>query len=239
MGIRVEKTGVPEIAGLRELLRAEARCQIVRDSILGRGLADPYVIRDGDAVVGYAGVWNDHFPNRLMEFFLVDDARHAASEYFLAAVRNSGAAAAEAQTNLMLQHRLIREHVGSPVVENILFGDDTQSRIDRPDLVFRAREPDDSGPEGEWIVERGDEVVGAGGLLHHYNPPFADLFLEVIPTARSGGIGSFLVQEICRVCRETGRVPAARCDPTNIPSRRALRRGGLVEIGEIVAGPLS
>ena len=239
MRIRVEKTGLSEIAELRRLQRAEARCQIVRDSILGRGLADAYVICDADAVVGYAGVWNDHFPNRLMEFFLVEGARYAASEYFLSAVRIAGATAAEAQTNLPLQHRLIREHVDSPVVENILFGNDTQSCIDRPDLVFRARDPDDSGPEGQWVVERGDEVVAAGGILHHYNPPFVDLFLEVIPTERGGGIGSFLVQELCRVCREFGDVPAARCDPTNMPSRKALRRGGLAEIGEIVAGRLS
>ena len=45
-----------EIADLRERYRREAGCQIVRDSILPRGLAAPYPVAvDGD-IAGYAGL---------------------------------------------------------------------------------------------------------------------------------------------------------------------------------------
>ena len=75
--------------------------------------------------------------------------------------------------------------------------------------------------------------------MSHYNPPYADLYMEVIPEARGRGIGSFLVQELRRVCRESGRIPAARCDPANEASKKALLRGGLVAVGSIVAGEVT
>ena len=238
MRIQAERVEFSEIADLREGLRSEAQCQIVRDSILSRGLADPYLIRASESVAGYGGVWNEHFPNRIMEFFVAAEFRHAASDFFLALIDASRASHLEAQTNLDLQYRMIRAHVRDPTSENILFGDGPNTALTLTDVIFRARSPSDLGPGGEWVAERSGEVVGAGGLLHHYNPPFADLFVEVVPTARGLGIGSFLVQELRSVCRELGKTPAARCDPENHASRRALERGGLVAVGQIVAGPI-
>ena len=237
--MQVKKTEFSEIAALRDLFRAEAGCQIVRDSILPRGLADPFVVLEDSLTLGYAGVWNRHFPGRLMEFFVVPDHRDRASECFAAVLGATATTACEAQTNLALQHRLVLEHVTTPVVENLLFGEGGGPPASRPDLSFRPRRPSDVGPEGEWVVESSGAVVGAGGLLHHYNPPYADLFMEVVPEERGRGLGSFLVQELRRVCREAGGVPAARCDPTNEASRRTLLRGGLVHIGELVAAPIN
>ncbi len=239
MRIQVERVEFKRIASLRELLRSEASCQIVRDSILPRGLANPYrILLDGE-VVAYGGVWNEHFAGRLMEFFVLSEHRGSASDLFRALVGASGATHAEAQTNIDLQHQMLLRHVADPSTENILFGDGPPTNLQNPDVSFQPRSPDDAGPSGEWVVKRGGEVVGAGGLLHHYNPPFADLFMAVIPSARRQGIGSFLVQELRRVCRESGRTPAARCDPDNHASRSALERGGLVTVGRIVAGEIS
>jgi GNAT superfamily N-acetyltransferase len=239
MGIQVERVEFAEIAPYREEFRAEARCQIVRDSILPRGLANPYLIVKEGEVAGYGGVWNEHFPDRIMEFFVAEKWRPSASDLFLALVEASLATEAEAQTNLDLQHRMVLTHATNLNVENLLFGEGPETSLNLPNARFRARLPTDSGPGGEWVVEQDGKPVGFGGLLHHYNPPFADLFLEVVSSARGEGIGSLLVQELRRVCRKAGKTPAARCNPEKHASRKALERGGLIVVGQIVAGSIS
>jgi GNAT superfamily N-acetyltransferase len=60
--------------------------------------------------------------------------------------------------------------------------------------------------------------------------------MEVSETFRRHGLGSFLVQELKRVCYEGGRVPAARCNPRNVASRRTLQKAGFVPCGHILVG---
>lgn len=60
--------------------------------------------------------------------------------------------------------------------------------------------------------------------------------MEVREPARRRGVGSYLVQEVKRVCYEAGRVPAARCSPENVGSRRALEKAGLLPCGRILVG---
>lgn len=83
MRVRVDRTNFEEVAGLRARQRVEAACQIVRDSILPRGLADSYVVRVGDDPAGYGGVWNEHFPGRVMEFYLVQELRRVCRDHDL------------------------------------------------------------------------------------------------------------------------------------------------------------
>ena len=105
-------------------------------------------------------------------------------------------------------------------------------------VTLRTRLPEDDGPEGPWVVERRGRVVGAGGILHHYNPPWSDLYMEVATGSRRQGVGSFLVQELRRVCASSGRRAAARCDPGNEASRHTLIRGGLELRGSVLQRPL-
>jgi GNAT superfamily N-acetyltransferase len=56
---------------------------------------------------------------------------------------------------------------------------------------------------------------------------------------RNRGLGSFLVQDLKRICYEGGSVPAARCNPKNIASRRTLQKAGFVPCGHIVYGTVS
>ena len=53
--------------------------------------------------------------------------------------------------------------------------------------------------------------------------------MEVAEAFRKRGLGCYLVQELKRVCYEQGSVPAARCSPTNIPSRKTLQKAGSAE----------
>ena len=94
-----------------------------------------------------------------------------------------------------------------------------------------------SGAEPDAVVGSGP-VVATGGFLCHYNPPYGDIFMEVTEPARRQGIGSYLVQEVKRVCYEAGKKPAARCGPSNIASRRTLQKAGLLPCGRLLAGKI-
>ena len=148
----------------------------------------------------------------------------------------SGATELEAQTNMPLMLTMLEAFATEVRDEKLLFADGPATELSIPGAVFRGRKPDDEGPGGEWVVVVDGTVVGGGGILKHYNPPYGDLYMEVLESARRRGVGSFLIQEMRRACREAGRVPAARCDTTNEPSRRTLERGGMVPCGRLVAG---
>jgi GNAT superfamily N-acetyltransferase len=236
--IEVRPVGFPGVRALRDAYRREAACQIVRDSILERGLGDAYLlVRDGE-VAGYGGVWTQHFPGRVMEFFALEDHRDDLAELFAAFARTTGATHLEAQTNIGIMDGLLDACATDVVEENILFEDGPPTELALVGATVRPRTVGDVAPEGEWILDVGWRAVAAGGVLRHYNPPFGDLFLEVIPEMRGQGLGSFFVQELRRICRAQGLTPAARCDPDNVASRRALARGGLVECGTLRAGVL-
>jgi GNAT superfamily N-acetyltransferase len=96
----------------------------------------------------------------------------------------------------------------------------------------------DGGGDGEGDGE-GDGVgvaVAAGGILFHYNPPYGDIYMAVHEAYRQRGFGSYLVQELKRICYEMGKTPAARCNVANVASRKTLQKAGLLPCGRILLG---
>jgi GNAT superfamily N-acetyltransferase len=91
---------------------------------------------------------------------------------------------------------------------------------------------------GEWVVEMGGVVVARGGMLFHYNVPYADVYMDVDESSRRRGIGSYLVQELKRICYEMGAIPCARCTPSNAASRRTLQKAGFVPSAHILFGSI-
>jgi RimJ/RimL family protein N-acetyltransferase len=81
-------------------------------------------------------------------------------------------------------------------------------------------------------------VVGKGGILFHYNPPYGDIHMDIDEGFRRRGYGSYLVQELKRLCQELGGIAAARCDPTNTASQRTLQRAGFLPHAHILIGSL-
>ena len=81
-------------------------------------------------------------------------------------------------------------------------------------------------------------VAATGGILFHYNHPYGDIYMDVPEEFRRRGFGSFIVQELKRVCYEGGFKPGARCNPKNMPSQRTLQRAGFVPYGAMLVGDL-
>jgi GNAT superfamily N-acetyltransferase len=238
MHIQVERTEYKEIEALRDLYRQEANCQIICDSLLRRELADAYVILVDGRRAGYGGVRNKYDPGRLMEFYTLPHVRSQAQALFRELIRVSQAIEIEAQTNMPLMVTMLYDCATDIAAESILFQDAFITHLACPNGVFRRATPEEAEEKGAWVMEAEGEVVAWGGFLCHYNPPYGDIFMEVAEPARRQGYGSYLVQEVKRVCYEAGRKPAARCNPTNIASRRTLQKAGFLPCGRMLVGKI-
>lgn len=133
---------------------------------------------------------------------------------------------------------MLYDYADEIAVENILFEDTLTTRLPCDGGLFRLSKPGDGKEENEWVLEVEGCVVGSGGVLFHYNPPYGDVYMEIAEDNRRKGYGSYLVQELKRVCYEGGHRPAARCNPDNIASRLTLQRAGFTVCGRMLAGKL-
>jgi GNAT superfamily N-acetyltransferase len=244
MRIHVRRVEYQDVEDMRELYRQEWNCQIIHDSALSRGLADPYVILVEGRVGGYGAVWNKIDKDRLTEFYTLPHLRGDALPMFRELLAASRATQIEAQTNIPLMLLMLYDCSKNIVPESILFHDAFVSHLACPDGVFRRSTPEDAAlifphqhePVGDWVVESQGAAVATGGFLCHYNPPYGDVFMEVAEPARRKGFGSYLVQEVKRVCYEAGKKPAARCNPANVGSRKTLQRAGFLPCGRLLVG---
>jgi GNAT superfamily N-acetyltransferase len=230
---------------VRELYRAETRCQIWADSSLRGGYADPYIMLLDGRLAGYGGVYNKYDPGRLTEFFVMPYARAHALPMFRELLHVSKATEIAAQTNIPMLLMMLYDCAHDIQTEKILFADAFTSTLPAPaGGLFRAATEAEVAAAAErgaevgspWVVECGGEIVAEGGFLTPYNPPYGDVFMEVRENVRGRGFGSYIVQEVKRVCYEAGRVPAARCSPENVSSRRTLEKAGLLPCGRILVG---
>jgi GNAT superfamily N-acetyltransferase len=236
--MQIDQVEYNEVAALRELYRQEAGCQIIHDSILARGLADPYLILVEGRRAGYGGVWNKYDIGRLMEFYTLPHLRSSAPDLFRELLDVSQATEIEAQTNMPLMLTMLFDCATDITQASILFEDGFTTHLACPGGVFRRASPQDRGPDpdAEWGIEADGVMVASGGFLCHYNPPYGDVYMSVAEPARRQGFGSYLVQEVKRVCYEAGKRPAARCNPDNIASRRTLQKAGFLPCGRLLAG---
>jgi GNAT superfamily N-acetyltransferase len=93
------------------------------------------------------------------------------------------------------------------------------------------------GPE--WRLDLNGEVVATGGILFHYNRPYGDIYMDVTEPHRRRGFGAYVVQELKRAAYELGVIPAARCNTTNVASRKTLQKAGLVPYANILTGTIA
>ena len=247
MAIDVTRVPLEDILELRDLHRAEMACQIVHDSLHRRGFTHMYRLDVDSEVVGYGTVvgFGDEPKETVDEFFVKLRHRASARALFRAFLEASGATRIQTQSNDVLLSLMLFDFAVDIRRERLLFEDAFTSDLRLPNATFRRLRPDEAmrlmgGKQvdraGDWILEVGHEIVGAGGVLFHYNPPYGDVYMEVAEGQRRKGYGSFLVQELKRICRDAGKIPAARCDADNEASRATLERAGMLPCGSIMTG---
>ena len=235
-----------DILPWRDMYRLEMGCQIIHDSIHCRpGWTQEYFLFVGKVTVGYgsiaiAGPWKGK--PTVYEFFVAPQFRARTFDLFSVLLAASGATTIETQSNDMLLTVMLHTFAPTVMSESILFHDKLTTTLAPAGAGFRIATATDaldvSPGQLKWhgVVEVESEVAATGGILFHYNRPYGDIYMEVAAPFRRRGLGSFLVQELKRICYEGGNVPAARCNPSNLASRRTLQKAGFVPCGHILTG---
>ena len=230
----------------RRFYREEMNCQIIHDSIHSRaGWSLEYCLNDGNSKLGYGSVavggpWKTK--PTVYEFYVDPAYRTRVFDIFLALLQTSGAVAIETQSNDPLLTIMLHTFGRGILCESILFEDMCRTTYAPADAVFRlatAADGLDIRPEqlaSHGVIEVKEKVVATGGILFHYNRPYGDIYMEVKEPFRRHGLGTYLVLELKRVCYEGGSVPSARCNPTNVASRKTLQKAGFVPCGNILSG---
>jgi GNAT superfamily N-acetyltransferase len=227
------------ILPLRAHYLRETNCQIRYNACHERGWTDSYLLTADGADVGYGSIKGDDAAGRdtIFEFFVVAPFRRQASRLFETLLSASRAPRLECQSNDGLMTAMLFEFGRDINADVVLFEHRMSTHLQFPGAVFRRRNDNDQvfkhgvEPPGDFALEIGGSIVATGGFLTHYNPPFADLFMEVEQSHRRKGAGSYLVQEVIKECFQAGRVPAARCNLNNRASRATLTKAGMRECG--------
>ena len=200
-------------------------------------------------IVGYGSVAGDARGPRdiIKEFYVLPAYGAAALPLFCRLIAASKARWIEAQTNDVLLTLLLFDCAVDLASERILFADAYTTNHAAPGVALRPVTDADRAsifphtrePVGEWGLGVGGEVVATGGLMFHYNPPYGDIYMEVAAPYQRRGYGSYLVQELKRLCYEKGCIPAARCHSDNLASRLTLQRAGMLPCARIVRGRIA
>ena len=229
----VSRTTAERVIPLRQLHRLEMKCQIIQDSFLERRLSDPYIIEADGEAVGYGLVPNEYYEHTVCEFYVSPSHRRSALPMFRALLELSQARHIRTQTNDHLLLLMLYDCATNITADNVLFADGFTTSLLCPRGVLKKAK--DKRNE-EWVLECDGHIAASGGLLFHYNPPYGDVFMEVEERYRQQGFGSYLVQEIKRMCYEMGKIPAARCGADNAISRRTLEKAGMLPCGRVLQG---
>jgi GNAT superfamily N-acetyltransferase len=240
-----------ELLTLRTRYRAEMNCQIVHDSIHRRaGWTLSYLIELAGSAAGFGsmaigGPWKDK--HTIFEFYVLAEHRPRAFDFFEALLAASGARFFEIQSSDSLSSVMVHTYGQEIASEKIIFHDQLTTSLPSSGAVLRGlttREEIQSCMErrqggGEWVLEIEGNTVAKGGILFHYNRPYGDIYMEVSEPYRRRGLGSYLVQELKRVSYQLGAIPGARCNPSNVPSRRTLTRAGFAPCATILTATIS
>ena len=249
MDVSARESSLEAIQFLPDMYREEMNCQIVHDSIHERrGWTREYALALNGTVVGYgsvavAGPWSGK--PTVYEFYVVPTQRLRVFDLFRALLEASGAVSIEVQSNAALITVMLHAFAREVVSESIVFHDKVLTTLVQPNVRFRIptedEEPDLTNEQRTYrgVIEVDGRIAAKGGVLFHYNRPYGDIYMEVEEPFRRRGLGSFLVQELKRVCYEGGHIPAARCNPANIASQRTLQKAGFVPYALILTGRLS
>ena len=247
--VHVQNVQLEAIRAWRDPYRREMDCQIIHDSIHVRpGWTNEYLLSVSGEPVGYGSVavggpWRE--AHAAYELYIAPPARVHFFDLAEAFLRASAAAAIEVQSNDHLGLMLVHAFAGDVRAESILFEDLETTRHAVDGATWRHPTKVDvvdlSDDDRRWrgVIEVDGQIAATGGVLFHYNRPYGDIYMEVLEPFRGRGLATLMVQELKRLCRESGFIPAARCNPGNLASRRALQKAGFAPCGYILTGPVA
>ena len=250
MHIHAKPSTNEAVLPLRTRYREESRHQIVHDSIHRRpGWTITYLLEidsvpAGFGTVAIGGPWSGH--PTIYEFYVTPESGAHAFALFDAFLHACGARRFEVQTSDVLLTVMLHTFGQHFETEKIVFRDLVTTSLPAHGTMLKARTDDDEiraclanrQGGGEWELELDGKPVASGGLLFHYNVPYADVFMEVNEHFRRRGFGAYIVQELKRECYRLGAIPSARCSPTNTGSRLTLSKAGMMPFATIILAEL-
>jgi GNAT superfamily N-acetyltransferase len=244
MNISVNECHLATVLPYRAIYLNELNAQCRYNACHERGWSDSYLLTIDDEAVGYGSVKGQEIRDRdtVFEFFVVPQHRQHATALFRELLATSQATYIECQSNDQLLSPLMYEHADAISSDTILFDDHRVTHHAIDSAMVRLKRDDDQifthyhEPIGEYVMELSNEIVATGGFMLYYNPPFADVYMEVLEDCRRRGFGAFLVQELKKHCYRAGRVPAARTGFLNAPSRLTLLSAGMRICGCMLLG---
>lgn len=233
--IRAVRVPRKRIEPLRQEFLAATRFQLRYFAVHERGWSDSYLILVDELEAGFGSIKGQEIPDRdtVFEFFVRPDFADSARQMFGALLSASLVSHIECQSNDELLTLLLLKFGRNIRSDVALFEDHVTTNLVVPGATVRRRLPTEpmfdhkDEPEGDYVVDVDGTIVASGGFLLHYNPPFADLYMETRADARRRGYASLLLQEVKKACYEAGRVPAARTNLDNYGSRAALTKAGM------------
>jgi GNAT superfamily N-acetyltransferase len=238
------KASLEHILSLRGLFLQETNFQIRYNACHERGWTDSYLLKVDGLDVGYGSIKGQERNDRdtIFEFYVVPPYRKHAAFLFRELISASSVRYIECQSNDHLLSAMLYEFSQDVSSDVVLFEPHSMTEYTIPDAVVRPTRANDQvfehtvEPPGDYVLEIKGEIVATGGFMLHYNPPFADLYMEVRKDYRKKGYGTFILQEVQKACYLAGRVPAARCQITNLASRKTLIKAGLRVCGFMQIG---
>jgi len=249
--IQAVKVPRERIEPLRREFLAATRFQLRYFAVHERGWSDSYLMLADGLEAGFGSIKGQEIPDRdtVFEFFVRPAFADSAREMFAELLRASQVAYIECQSNDERLTSLLLEFGRNIRSDVVLFEDHATTNLVVAGASVRRRRPDEAmfdhhgEPEGDYVVDVEGTIVASGGFLLHYNPPFADLYMETRADARRRGYASLLLQDVKKACYEAGRVPAARTSLDNYGSRAALTKAGMricgfMLLADVMTSPL-
>jgi GNAT superfamily N-acetyltransferase len=135
----------------------------------------------------------------------------------------------------------------NPKSESIIFQDKQATTLPGYGTIIHRFLPTDvkkvfphhDQPVGDWVLEFDNGIAATGGMSNRCNEPYKEIYVEVAAAYRRRGLGSYLIQELKRLCYDNGHIPCARCDAANEASLKTIQKAGFVACAHILTGSLS
>jgi GNAT superfamily N-acetyltransferase len=243
MDLKVIKTGIEAIGGLRKLFLWESHFQFVHNKCHENEWADTWLFLIDGEKAGYGAIWGAdkrEDRNAIFEFYIIRPFRNLANLIFQEFCTVSGAALIECQSNDMQLSSMLYAFAENINAEAVLFEDSFHPDLNVPGVIF-CREEEAVTNEYEasgCFLELNGNTIATGGLMLNYNKPYADIYMEVKEPFRRKGFGSLIIRELKKESYLMGRVPAARCNITNEASKATLLKAGFKVCGAILKGDI-